>query len=385
MSNTQFTDIVEFIKSLYPSTNPVPLHAPVFLGNEKKYLQDCIDTTFVSYVGKYVTQFEHQIAKFTGAKYAIAMVNGTTALQVALQIAGVERGHEIITQAFTFIATANAISHAGGTPVFVDIDKDTLGMSPKALRSWLELNARVNNKTKQCINLQTGNIISAVVPMHTFGHPCQIDEVVEVAATFGLKVVEDAAESLGSYYKGKHTGTFGPLGILSFNGNKTITTGGGGMIITDDEELAKRAKHITTTAKIPHSWEFVHDEIGYNYRMTNVNAAIGVAQMEKIEIYLKNKRETADKYIDYAKKTNLNVIKEPSNSKSNYWLNAIVFDNYNQRQDFLQFANGNGVMARPAWELLSNLKIYGNCQYDSLSNSTRLVQRTVNLPSGIRE
>jgi perosamine synthetase len=378
------TKIIDFIRSLYPGIHPVPLHAPVFLGNEKKYLEDCINTTFVSYVGKYVTQFEEQIATFTGARYAVAMMNGTTALQIALQLAGVERGNEVITQALSFVATANAISHAGGIPVFIDVDTDTLGMSPEKLRVWLELNSKIDEKTGQCINKTSGNTISAIIPMHTFGHPCRIVEIIEVADEYGIQVIEDAAESLGSYYRGKHTGTFGLLGILSFNGNKTITAGGGGMLITDNEQLASHAKHITTTAKVPHPWEFVHDEIGYNYRMTNVNAAIGVAQMEKIDSYLEIKREIAGQYLKYFNETDIEFVHEPKDSKSNYWLSAIVFSNQAERDAFLKYSNETGVMTRPAWTLLSDLGIYKHSQTDGLKNSRAVVSRIVNLPSGVR-
>ena len=377
-------EIIDFIKSLYPGIDPVPLHAPVFFGNEKKYLADCIDSTFVSYMGKYVTQFENQIASFTGAKHAVAMMNGTTALQIALQLAGVESGNEVITQALSFVATANAISHARGIPVFVDVDKDTLGMSPGMLREWLELNSRIDIQTGLCINKKSGNTISAIVPVHTFGHPCRIAEIVKVADEFGIPVVEDAAESLGSYYKGKHTGTFGMLGILSFNGNKTITSGGGGMLITDNEQLASRARHITTTAKVPHPWEFVHDEVGYNYRMTNVNAAIGVAQMEKLETYLENKRETANKYEQYFEDKEIAFVREPKHSRSNYWLNAIGFGDRRERDNFLNHSNASGVMTRPVWTLMHKLDMFKEFQHDDLTHSLWLEDRIVCIPSGVR-
>jgi perosamine synthetase len=378
-------DIVRFIRELYEEDEAfIPLHAPVFLGNEKKYLADCIDTTFVSYVGKYVTQFESQIAQFTGAKYAVAMVNGTTALQIALQLAGVSRGHEVITQALSFVATANAISHAGGIPVFIDVDQDTLGMSPVALLKWLESNSKIDRINNRCINKNTGRVISAIVPMHTFGHPCYIEEIMKIANNFGIEVVEDAAESLGSYYEEKHTGTFGLLGILSFNGNKTITTGGGGMIITDDEALAKKAKHITTTAKVPHPWEFVHDEIGYNYRMNNVCAAIGVAQMEKIDDYLANKLETASRYHQYFEKQDIEFVHESKKAKSNYWLNAIMFSSLADRNQFLKYSNQAGVMTRPAWVILSDLEMYSKSDRGTLENSIWISERVVNLPSSYR-
>lgn len=385
MNNKSFRDILEFIKGLYSGLDPVPLHAPVFLGNEKKYLENCIDTTFVSYVGKYVHQFEDQVSKFTGAKYAVAMVNGTTALQVALKLAGVGEGHEVITQALSFVATANAISHAGGVPVFVDVGRGTLGMSPDALYAWLESNSRIDQKTKRCVNKSTGKIISAIVPMHTFGHPCRIEEIVAIANAYGIQVVEDAAESLGSFYRGKHTGTFGQLGILSFNGNKTITTGGGGMIITDSEQLAKRAMHLTTTAKVSHAWEFVHDEVGYNFRLPNVNAAIGVAQMERVQEYLDNKRSLAECYSNFGTEYNYQFVSEPRNSISNFWLNSVILKSREERDAFLEYTNKNGVMTRPIWQLLSKLKMFSRCPRGELTQSKWIEDRIVNVPSGVRQ
>ena len=254
-----YNKVIEFIKSLYPNQNPVPLHAPVFLGNKKEYLVDCINSTYVSYVGNYVTKFEEMTAEFTGNKFAIAVINGTAALQVALQIAGVEYENEVITQPLTYVATANAISHCGANPVFVDVDLDTMGMSPEKLSDWLSNNTKYNSSTNQLVNKLTMRPISAIVPMHTFGFPCRIEEIIEIAKKYNIPVIEDAAESIGSYYKGRHTGTFGLAGIISYNGNKTITTGGGGMIITDDEEFAKKVKHLTTTAKLPHKFEYVHE------------------------------------------------------------------------------------------------------------------------------
>jgi perosamine synthetase len=377
-----FDEIVEFVKSLYPGQNPVPLHAPVFLGNEKKYLADCIDSTFVSYVGKYVTQFEEMTAQYTGAKFAIAMVNGTTALQIALQVAGVKPGEEVITQPLTFVATANAISHCGAIPVFVDVDIDTMGISPQNLKDFLLKNYVV--KPGGTYNRLTGKRLAAIVPMHTFGFPCRVAEIVEIADSFKVRVVEDSAESLGSYYKGRHTGTFGIAGILSYNGNKTITTGGGGMIITDSEEFAKKAKHLSTTAKVPHSFEFVHDQVGYNYRMPNVNAAIGVAQMEKIEEYLLNKRSTSNVYSEFFKSKNIDFTTEMKETKANYWLNVIRLKDYNERNTFLDFANTNGVMTRPVWQLMNRLEMYKDCQSSNLDNSKWLEERVVNIPSGVR-
>jgi perosamine synthetase len=375
-------ETVDFIKSLYPNQDPVPLHAPVFLGNEKKYLADCINSTYVSYIGKYVTQFEEITASFTGAKYAIAMVNGTTALQIALIVAGVKSEDEVITQPLTFVATANAISHCGAKPLFVDVDLDTMGMSPEKLA--LFLNEYGMQKKNGCYNKVTGKRIAAIVPMHTFGFPCRIAEIIEVAERYNIPVIEDSAESLGSYYKGKHTGTFGLAGILSYNGNKTITTGGGGMILTDSEDFAMKAKHLSTTAKMPHKYEFNHDEIGFNYRMTNVNAAIGVAQMEKIEEYLLNKRNTSNIYREYFESKNIEFTSEMNETKANYWLNVIRLKDFNQRNTFLDFTNANGVMTRPVWQLMNRLEMYKDCQASNLDNSKWLEERVVNIPSGFR-
>ena len=377
--NKSLSDLINLIKHRYPDQKPVPLHAPVFFGNEKKYLNECIETTFVSYVGSFVSKFEEMTAQFTGSKYAVAVVNGTAALQLALLCAGVKPGDEVITQALTFVATANAVSHCGAKPVFVDVDKSTLGMSPDSLEDFLSSNCIM--KDGKCVNKNSGNTISAIVPMHTFGHSCKIEEIIEIADRFNINVIEDSAESLGSYYKGRHTGTFGLAGILSYNGNKTITTGGGGMIITDNKEFAEKAKHLSTTAKKPHAWEFVHDMIAFNYRLTNVSAAIGTAQMEVIDQILKNKRETSQIYKDFFKNTEYEFINEPQNSKSNYWLNAFLLNDKKERDEFLNFSSENSVMCRPIWNLMTDLEMYKDCRHDSLSNSKFLQERIVNLPS----
>lgn len=397
-----FDDFIQFVRSLYPNQNPVALHAPVFLGNEKKYLNDCIDSTFVSYIGQYVAKFEELTAEYTGTKYAVAVVNGTAALQIALQIAGVEQGDEVITQPLTFVATANAISHCGAKPVFVDVDLDTLGMSPEKLDNWLMKNSKYDSLLKKRLNISTNKPISAIVPMHTFGFPCKIDEIIEIANKYNIPVIEDSAESLGSYYKGKHTGTFGLAGVLSYNGNKTITTGGGGMIITDNEEFAAKAKHITTTAKVPHLWEYIHDEVGYNYRMTNVTAAIGVAQMENLDEIIENKCQTAEKYNQFFTSiqsfrneadiptrrgihSSIQFISEPANSRSNYWLNCVKLEDRVARNKFLEVTNSNKVMTRPIWRLMNKLDMYKDCQKANLDNSEWLEDRIVNIPSGYRK
>ena len=373
---------VNFIRKLYNSEDFIPLHAPIFIGNEKKYLEECIDSTFVSSVGKYVDKFEEITAKYTGAKKAVVCVNGTNALHLALQLAGVKEEDEVITQALTFIATANAISYTGAHPIYLDVDKETLGLSPKAVENWLDENTI--QKNEKCYNKSTGRQIKACVPMHTFGHPVRIEELIEICKKYSIELIEDAAESLGSFYKGKHTGTFGKIGILSFNGNKTITTGGGGMLLFNDEKLAQQAKHLTTQAKIPHSWEFVHDYIGFNYRMPNLNAALGCAQMEQLDKVLESKRKIAKEYEIFFKDSDLKFFKEPKNSKSNYWLNVIILKNLEERNAFLEYTNNNNVMTRPIWQLMNRLPMFGNCQTDDLSNSIWLEQRVVNIPSSSR-
>ena len=330
----KYKDVVSFIHDLYGTDEMVPLHVPTFRGNEKKYLNECIDSTFVSSVGKFVDKFEEMITDYTGTTKAVVCVNGTNALHMALMLVGVERDDEVITQALTFIATCNAISYIGAHPVFIDVDKDTMGLSPIALESWLLENTEI--KGDSCFNKRTGRRIKACVPMHTFGHPVHLDELVEVCKRYHIDIVEDAAESLGSFYKGKHTGTYGKIGVISFNGNKTITTGGGGMLLFRDEELGKVAKHITTQAKVPHRWEFVHDQIGYNYRMPNINAALGCAQLEQINDILENKRETAELYkVFFKDKEAITFFCEPNNCKSNYWLNAVLLNNKEQQSLFL--------------------------------------------------
>jgi aminotransferase in exopolysaccharide biosynthesis len=377
-----YQSIVDFIRELYHSPKDfIPLHAPVFSGNEKKYLEECIDTTFVSSVGKFVDQFEIEIAKYTGATKAVSVVNGTNALHLALKLVGVKVGDEVITQALTFIATANAISYGGAKPIFLDVDLETMGLSPKALLHFLE--AETEQKYEGCYNKKTKRRIAACVPMHTFGHPCLIDEIVEICDKYNIELVEDAAESLGSYYKGQHTGTYGKIGVLSFNGNKVITTGGGGMLLFKDEKLAQKAKHLTTQAKVPHPWEFVHDEIGYNYRMPNINAALGVAQLEQIEEMVISKRKIANAYKEFFTTTTLAFKTEPINAESNYWLNVLILEDRKTRDEFLEYTNANGVMTRPVWELMSRLPMFKDCQVGDLINAEWLSDRVVNIPSSI--
>jgi len=377
-----YQDFIGFVRKIYNKPKGfIPLHEPTFEGNEKKYLKECIDTTFVSSVGKFVTQFEEMIAKYTGAKYAIATMNGTTALHIALILSGVKQGEEVITQPLTFVATANAISYTGAKPVFVDVDKDTMGLSPGALRKWLEENIEmVNNKP---FNKTTNCRVAACIPMHTFGHPCRINEIKAICKEYHISLIEDAAESLGSTFNGKHTGTFGLFGTLSFNGNKTITTGGGGMLLTNDKELAKKAKHITTTAKQPHKWEYIHDLIGYNYRLTNLAAALGVAQMEQLPDFIKRKRELAKKYEIFFKDSGVEFVSEKKNTEANYWLNALILKDRKERDEFLEQTNEAGIMTRPAWELMNKLPMFKDCQKGDLSNSEWLADRIVNITSTV--
>lgn len=378
-----FSQITDFIHNLYGTMDTVPLHAPKFMGNEKKYLDECIDTTFVSSVGKFVDRFENEVAAYTGAARAVVCVSGTNALHMAMMLVGVERDDEVLTQALTFIATCNAISYIGAHPVFVDVDLDTLGMSPVAVRSWLEKNAEMKNG--ECYNRNTGRRVKACVPMHTFGHPVRIDVLADICNEWGIELVEDAAESIGSYYKGQHTGTFGKVGAISFNGNKTITTGGGGMMLFRDEEMGKLAKHLTTQAKVPHRWAFVHDHIGYNYRMPNINAALGCAQLENLDRFVDNKRETAAVYADFFRNIpDIGFFTEPENCRSNYWLNAVIMKDKKAQQEFLEYTNDNGVMTRPVWELMNRLPMFAGCETDGLANTQWLADRIVNIPSSVR-
>ena len=378
-----YEKVISFIHELYDAEDFVPLSVPKFMGNEKKYLEECIDTTFVSSVGKFVDRFELDMASYTGAKKAVVCVNGTNALHMAMMLVGVEREDEVITQALTFIATCNAMSYIGAHPVFVDVDKDTMGLSPVAVKNWLSKNTEIRNG--ECFNKNTGRRVRACVPMHTFGHPVHIEELIQICEEYHIEVVEDAAESIGSLYKGKHTGTFGKVGAISFNGNKTITTGGGGMMLFNDEELAAKAKHLTTQAKVPHRWEFRHDHIGYNYRMPNINAALGCAQLENLDKYIESKRQVAAEYIEYFKNVeDIDFFVEPENCYSNYWLNAVVLKDKKSQLTFLQETNDRGVMTRPIWELMNRLPMFEHCENDGLKNTIWFADRVVNIPSSVR-
>ena len=376
-----FENVINFIQDAYKTKEFIPLHEPRFVGNEKKYLNECIDSSFVSSVGKFVDEFEEKIANYTGAKYAIATSNGTSALHISLLLADVDQNSEVITQPLTFVATCNAISYCGAQPIFVDVDRDTMGLSPSALKEFLENNTSVKNQ--QCVNNKTGRVIKACMPMHTFGHPCRIDEIKDICDKYHIFLIEDAAESVGSIYKGKHTGNFGQVGVMSFNGNKIITAGGGGCIITSDKALAKKAKHLTTTAKVAHKWNFYHDMVGYNYRMPNLNAALLVAQLENLDNFIHSKRKLADAYEEFFKATDYTFVKEIAECKANYWLNSIILKNKQQRDKFLNETNSQNVMTRPIWTLMSKLPIFENAQCGDLTNSEWLEECTVNIPSSV--
>lgn len=377
-----FEEIISFIRNKFGTSDGfIALHEPRFNGNERKYVVDAIDSTFVSSVGAYVDKFEEMIAQITGAKYAIATVNGTAALHVSLLLAGVSSGDEVITQPVCFIATANAISYVGASPVFVDVDSDTLGLSPEKLLIFLKEFGEI--RANSCYNKSTGNKIAACVPMHTFGFPSRIEEILTICKHYHIPVVEDAAESLGSKVNGRHTGTFGLLGIFSFNGNKTVTCGGGGAIITDNESLAKLAKHITTTAKVPHKWEYVHDMVGYNYRMPNLNAALACAQLEQLELFINRKRMLANHYKDFFEKKGIPFYTELPGTFANYWLMAIAFSDLRERNRFLEFSNSHKVMTRPLWKLTCDLAMYKNCYFSDLSNARWAEERVVNIPSSV--
>lgn len=409
-----YSKTIDFIKSVYGNKEFTPLAVPVFQGNEKKYLNECIDTTFVSSVGKFVDRFEEDMAKYTGAKKAVVCVSGTNALHMSLLLVGVKQDDEVLTQALTFIATCNALSYIGAHPVFIDVDKSTMGLSPDAMKEWLHANAEVrevkngsksdilsqteyptpqypsnlsnsSEPTKACFNKKTGRRVKACVPMHTFGHPVRIDEIAAICKEWHIELVEDAAESIGSTFKGQHTGTFGKIGAISFNGNKTITTGGGGMMLFNDEELGAYAKHITTQAKIPHRWEFRHDHVGYNYRMPNINAAMGCAQLENIDKYVASKRKVAAEYEEFFKNVpDIEFFVDSPNTVSNYWLNAVILKDKEAQIDFLTHTNDNGVMTRPIWELMNRLPMFENCENDGLENTIWFADRVVNIPSSVR-
>jgi perosamine synthetase len=386
MRNTfDINDVRDALSSCLPSDQGfIGLHEPYFGGNEWIYVKECLDTRWVSSVGKYVDQFEKQLAEYTGVKRAVAVVNGTAALHVALMLSGVERDDEVLLPALTFVATANAVAYCGAVCHFVDSEEKTLGLDPHKLDDYLKSIADV--RSEGCYNKQTGRRIKAVLPMHTFGHPVDLDPLAQVCQRFKLELIEDAAESLGSFYKGQHTGNWGKLSTLSFNGNKTITTGGGGAILTNDEELGKLVKHITTTAKIPHKWAFYHDQTGFNYRLPNINAALGCAQLEQLPSFLEQKRALAERYREaFAAIKGITFYTEPEFARSNYWLHVLLLDRsyVNQRDALLEATNASGIMTRPAWNLMHTLPMYQACPRMDLSTAERLEARLINIPSSV--
>ncbi|EFL50836.1 DegT/DnrJ/EryC1/StrS aminotransferase [Solidesulfovibrio fructosivorans JJ]] len=377
-----YVSLCEFIRSHFLGRDRIGLHEPQFYGNERAYVIDAIDSTFVSSVGNYVTRFEEMLCQITGAKYAVATVNGTTALHAALLVAGVQPGDMVLTQPLSFVATANAVAHAGAEPVFLDVEEDTLGLDPGAVAEFLLTACK--KADGGCRHVATGRRVAACVPMHTFGHPCRVDALTDVCAGFGVPVVEDAAEALGSLRQGRHCGTFGLLGTLSFNGNKIVTSGGGGAVLTDDPELARRAKHLTTTAKLPLPYRFVHDSVGYNYRMPNLNAALACAQLEQLESFLASKRALAGEYATFCAKVGLRFVSEPADTQSNYWLNAIRLPDIATREAFLETSNDCGIQTRRAWDLLSSLPMFAHNPRGPLEVATKLAAELVNIPSSPR-
>lgn len=381
LSKKIIKQIVQFIREVYRTDDFIPLHEPRFRGREKEYLLDAIDSTFVSTVGEYVSRFEEKMCEITGAPFAVATVNGTAALHTALMLSGVEPGDEVLTQPLTFVATGNAVSYCGARPVFLDVDRETFGMDAGSLEAFLT--TKIHQKGEVCYNRDTGRRIAACLPVHVFGHPCRIDLIEALCREYHLPLIEDAAESLGSTYRGKQTGRFGIFGVYSFNGNKTVTCGGGGALVTDNEELARLARHVTTTSKVPHPYEYVHDRLGYNYRLPNINAALACAQLEQLEGFLENKRELAHKYEAFFSSLNIPFVTEPNFCRSNYWLNAVILANRKERDGFLEAMNGAGIMTRPAWELLNRLKMFKGCQVENLKIARWLGDRLVNIPSSV--
>lgn len=378
----EFKETINFFQEKFNSKDVIPLHAPVFKGNERKYLMDTVDSTFVSSVGAYVDLSEKMMTEISQTIKAVAVVNGTAGLHIALQMAGVQRGDEVLTQALTFVATANAIHYTGAEPVFLDVDCDTMGLSPKSVATFLEeFGEKRENET---YNKKTGRKIAACVPMHTFGFPVHLDELMTVCNKWNIPIVEDAAESLGSYYKGKHTGSFGKFGVFSFNGNKIVTCGGGGMIVTQNEELGKLGKHLTTTAKVPHPYEYVHDQVGYNFRMPNLNAALVCAQLEQLDAFLANKRALAHDYDTFFAGQNIKFRIELENTQANYWLMCVELENVEERNAFLKATNEAKTMTRPIWQLMYRLPMYQHCYRDAQKNAEFLEERIVNIPSSVR-
>ena len=377
------TQTISFIQDQFKTRDFIPLHAPSFGGNEKSYVLQTIDSTFVSSVGAFVDKFEDMMVSLTSTKKAIAVVNGTAGIQVALRLVGVQHGDEVITQALTFVATANSIAYNGASPIFLDVDLDTMGLSPRSVENFLNQHAELRDNC--CYNKSTGKKISACLPMHTFGFPVHFDELKMVCDAWKIPIVEDAAESLGSMYKGQPTGSLGEIGVFSFNGNKIVTSGGGGVIVTNNESLGIKGKYLTTTAKVPHAYEFYHDELGYNFRMPNLNAALACAQLEQLDSFLNNKRELASAYQSFFADSGINFRTESPNTKANYWLMCVELENQQERDLFLKVTNAKKVMTRPIWQLMYRLPMYQNCQRDEQPNAQFLEERIVNIPSSVRK
>jgi len=377
-----FKTIISFIQNTFETNKGIPLHAPVFKGNERDYVLQTIDSTFVSSVGAFVDKAEMLMAEISQTNKAVAVVNGTSGLHMALKLVGVNTGDEVITQALTFVATANAIKYCDAEPVFIDVDLDTMGLSPTAVLRFLE--SYGDRRETGTYNKKTGKRIAAILPMHTFGFPVRLDELIEIATDWNIPLVEDAAESLGSYYKNRHTGSFGSIGVFSFNGNKIVTSGGGGMIVTQDLKLGERAKHLTTTAKVPHNYEYVHDHVGYNYRMPNLNAALLCAQLEQLDLFLKDKRDLAETYASFFEKEGISFRREIEDTRANYWLMCLELENLEERNAFLEETNASGVMTRPIWQLMFRLPMFENCYRDDQTNAVFLEERIVNIPSNVR-
>ena len=377
-----FKTIISFIQNTFETNKGIPLHAPVFKGNERDYVLQTIDSTFVSSVGAFVDKAEMLMAEISQTNKAVAVVNGTSGLHMALKLVGVNTGDEVITQALTFVATANAIKYCEAEPVFIDVDLDTMGLSPTAVLRFLE--SYGDRRETGTYNKKTGKRIAAILPMHTFGFPVRLDELIEIATDWNIPLVEDAAESLGSYYKNRHTGSFGSIGVFSFNGNKIVTSGGGGMIVTQDLKLGERAKHLTTTAKVPHNYEYVHDHVGYNYRMPNLNAALLCAQLEQLDLFLKDKRDLAETYASFFEKEGISFRREMEDTRANYWLMCLELENLEERNAFLEETNASGVMTRPIWQLMFRLPMFENCYRDDQTNAVFLEERIVNIPSNVR-
>lgn len=376
-----YRETIQFIQNKFKSEDYIPLHIPLFKGNEKKYLNECIDSTYVSSVGPFVDKFEDLMNQITKTNKTTAVVNGTAALQVGLRLVGVKENDEVITQALTFVATANAIAYNNAYPIFLDVDLDTMGLSPLAVNDFLDEFGEL--REDGCYNKSTGRKISACLPMHTFGFPVHLDELIKVCNSWKIPIVEDAAESLGSEYKDKPAGSFGEVGAFSFNGNKIVTSGGGGAITTKSQEIGERAKFLTTTAKQPHAFEYVHNELGYNYRMPNLNAALACAQLEQLDLYISKKRNLAINYTEHFSSRGIKFRNETNNTKANYWLMCVELENLEERDFFLKYTNNNGIMTRPIWRLMNSLPMYKNCQSDSQKNALFLEERIVNIPSSV--